>query len=423
MKESSKLNYIDLFAGAGGLSEGFIRAGFNPIAHVEMDSAACYTLQTRTAYHWLRENGNLERYADYLKRSINRADFYDLIPGRIIGSVINAEISAKRLPDIFCKIDALLGNQKLNLIVGGPPCQTYSHIGRVRSPEKMKKDKRNNLYFFYAEFLKKYKPQYFVFENVPGLLSAKDKEGQPYLKLMLELFKECKYTTELRTLNAKDYGIPQNRKRIVIVGKRGKSTDFYPEPDRCKQDILVKEILLDLPAIKANAGTLGPCNNVDPNCHPWLRKVGIRNDELPVTFHQARFNNETDLEIYRIAVDLWNRKKVRLQYNELPERLQKHENKSTFLNRFNVVAGDLPYSHTIVAHIAMDGHYYIHPDIKQNRSLTPREAARLQTFPDDYYFESRNGRSYRTTAYRQIGNAVPVLLGERIAEKLKENWQ
>ena len=426
MKESSKLNYLDLFAGAGGLSEGFIRAEFNPIAHVEMDTAACYTLRTRMAYHWLKENNNLERYADYLKRTINRTELYDPVPDRVIQSVIEAEIGrkprAKRLQDIFCKIDELLGNQKLNLIVGGPPCQTYSHVGRVRAPEKMKKDKRNNLYLFYAEFLKRYKPQYFVFENVPGLLSVKDEEGNSYLELMLKLFQECKYATELRTLNAKDYGVPQNRKRIVIVGRKGKSTDFYPEPDKCEPDVLVKEILSDLPAIKANEGTLDPCN-VDPNCHPWLRKVGIRNDDLPVTFHQARFNNEVDLEIYRIAVELWNKKKVRLQYNELPERLQNHKNKSSFLNRFNVVAGDLPYSHTVVAHIAMDGHYYIHPDINQNRSLTPREAARLQTFPDDYYFESRNGRSYRTTAYRQIGNAVPILLGQRIAQKLKENWK
>ena len=80
MKESSKLNYLDLFAGAGGLSEGFIRTGFNPIAHVEMDPAACYTLRTRMAYHWLRENNNLERYADYLKRTINRTEFYSLVP-------------------------------------------------------------------------------------------------------------------------------------------------------------------------------------------------------------------------------------------------------------------------------------------------------------------------------------------------------
>lgn len=418
---SSKLNYLDLFAGAGGLSEGFIRAGFNPIAHVEMDIAACYTLRTRRAYHWLKENDSLGKYADYLKSDINRKEFYDSVPEEVIGSVINAEIGEKTLQHIFSQIDRLLGSQEINLIIGGPPCQTYSHIGRVRAPEKMKKDKRNNLYLFYAEFLKRYKPQYFIFENVPGLLSAKDESGNSYLELMLELFQKCDYTTEPRTLNAKDYGIPQNRKRIIIVGRKGKSTDFYPEPDRHESDVLVKGILSGLPSIKTGEGTLGPCS-MGQSYDPWLRAIGIRNETLPVTFHQARFINERDLEIYRRVVDLWNKKKVRLQYNELPGRLQTHENKSSFLNRFKVVAGNLNYSHTIVAHIAMDGHYYIHPDIKQNRSLTPREAARLQTFPDDYYFESGSGKPARTPAYRQIGNAVPILLAKRIAEKLEENW-
>ena len=159
------------------------------------------------------------------------------------------------------------------------------------------------------------------------------------------------------------------------------------------------------------------------NYHSWLHETGIRNEVVPVTLHQARTNNKQDREIYKRAVELWNDTEGRLQYNELPERLQTHKNKNSFLNRFKVVAGDLPYCHTIVAHIAMDGHYYIHPDIKQNRSLTPREAARMQTFPDDYYFESSSGNPARTPAYRQIGNAVPVLLGEKIAEKLKENWQ
>ena len=419
---SSKLNYLDLFAGAGGLSEGFIRAGFNPIAHVEMDPAACFTLKTRMVYHSLKENDNLDQYADYLNGDINRTEFYSLVPDTVINSVIDSEIGEDTLPDIFRRINNLMGSQKVDLIIGGPPCQAYSHIGRARCPNKMKGDPRNNLYLFYAEFLKKYKPKYFVFENVPGLLSATDEEDNSYLELMKDIFREYKYETEFEMLNAKDYGVPQNRKRIILVGKKGISTSFYPELDKCKSDVLVKEIISDLPTIKSDGGTIGPCNMI-PNYHSWLRDTSIRNNELPVTFHQARFNNEDDLEIYRIAVKLWNDKEVRLHYDKLPEHLQKHENKDSFLNRFKVVAGNLPYSHTIVAHIAMDGHYYIHPDIKQNRSLTPREAARLQTFPDDYYFESRNGRSYRTTAYRQIGNAVPILLGQRIAEKLKENWQ
>ena len=418
---SRKFNYLDLFAGAGGLSEGFIRAEFNPIAHVEMNRAACFTLRTRMAYHWFKENGNIERYAEYLNEGINRTNLYAQVPEAAIQSVINAEIAEKTLPDIFDQIDGLLEDQKLDLIIGGPPCQAYSIAGRSRSPNKMKSDKRNYLYVFYAKFLEKYEPEYFVFENVTGLLSAKDEEGNSYLEQMRDLFRACGYETEYKTLSSENYGVPQSRKRIILVGKKGKSIDIYPEPDNCSSPILIKKLIADLPALKAGEGTLGPCN-MNSDYDPWLCEVGIRNDALPVTFHQARPNNEQDREIYRIAVDLWNKEQVRLMYNELPDRLQTHKNKNSFLNRFRVVAGDWTFSHTVVAHIAMDGHYYIHPDIEQNRSLTPREAARLQTFPDDYYFESDNGRLYRTTAFRQIGNAVPILLAQKIAEKLKENW-
>ena len=418
---SKKFNYLDLFTGAGGLSEGFMRAEFNPIAHVEMNRAACFTLRTRMAYHWFKENGNIERYAEYLNGGINRTNLYAQVPEAAIQSVINAEIAEKTLPDIFDQIDGFLGDQKLDLIIGGPPCQAYSIAGRSRSPNKMKSDKRNYLYVFYAKFLEKYEPEYFVFENVTGLLSAKDEEGNSYLEQMRDLFCECGYETEYKTLSSENYGVPQSRKRIILVGKKGKSIDIYPEPDNCSSPILIKKLIADLPALKAGEGTLGPCS-MNADYDPWLCEVGIRNDALPVTFHQARPNNEQDREIYRIAVDLWNKEQVRLMYNELPDRLQTHKNKNSFLNRFRVVAGDWTFSHTVVAHIAMDGHYYIHPDIKQNRSLTPREAARLQTFPDDYYFESDNGRPYRTTAFRQIGNAVPILLAQKIAEKLKENW-
>ena len=419
---SSKLNYLDLFAGAGGLSEGFIRAEFNPIAHVEMDPAACFTLKTRMAYHWLKENDDLDQYADYLAGGISRKEFYDSVPDEKIKSVINAEIGEETLPDIFSQINNLLGSQKVDLIIGGPPCQAYSVVGRARSPDGMKGDKRNELYVFYAKFLKKYKPKYFVFENVPGLLSATDENGESYLDLMLDLFRKFKYETEPKTLLASDYGIPQNRKRVFLVGKRNSTIDIYPEPDKCASSILVEDIFADLPALKSGEGNINSCN-LNSEYHPWLHDVGIRNNTLPVTFHQARPNNEQDLEIYKIAVMLWEEQKIPLKYNQLRAELKTHKNKESFLNRFKVVEGDSPYSHTVVAHIAMDGHYYIHPDIEQNRSLTPREAARLQTFPDDYYFESYNGGPRRTPAYRQIGNAVPMLLAQKIAEKLKENWE
>src|SRR5690606_4014478 len=126
-----------------------------------------------------------------------------------------------------------------------------------------------------------------------------------------------------------------------------------------------------------------------------------------------------DREIYKIAVQKWLDSQGRLNYNDLPERLKTHQNRTSFFDRFKVVAADLPYSQTVVAHIAKDGHYYIHPDIAQNRSLTVREAARLQSFPDDYYFEGVKEGANRTAAFKQIGNAVPVLMAKAIAEKIK----
>ena len=134
--------------------------------------------------------------------------------------------------------------------------------------------------------------------------------------------------------------------------------------------------------------------------------------------HQARPHTSQDLEIYRIVVENWNRQQRRIEYTDLPKRLRTHKNTRSFLDRFKVVAKNLPYAQTVVAHISRDGHYYIHPDITQNRSLTPREAARLQTFPDNYYFESITGKPSRTYAYKQIGNAVPVCLAHSIATAL-----
>lgn len=416
-----QLNFLDLFAGAGGLSEGFIRAGFDPIAHVESDQAACFTLRTRMAYHWLKARRLTEIYGDYLHGDITRKEFYKRVPEQIIASVINSEIGAETLQDIFRKIDDLLGGRTLDLIVGGPPCQAYSIVGRARDQNRMKGDKRNYLYTYYAEFLKRYKPAYFVFENVIGLLSARDFTGKHHFPAMRDLFLECGYQTEYMTLSAEDYGVLQSRKRIILVGRKGTSTGFYPEPEKWNPGVTVREVFRGLPSIGAGEGITGPCTVKMCN-GKWLTEAGIRNEELPVTWHQARPNCEQDLEIYRIVVDLWNSNRTRLNYNALPERLKTHRHRDSFVDRFKVVAADLPFSHTVVAHIAKDGHYYIHPDMKQNRSITPREAARLQTFPDDYYFESVDQRPLRTPAYRQIGNAVPVLLAGKIASKLREVW-
>ncbi len=418
---NQKPKFLDLFAGAGGLSEGFVRAGFEPVAHVESDQAACFTLRTRQAYHWLQAHGQAERYADYLHARISRAELYASVPEQVVNAVIRAEIGARTLPDIFRNIDNLLEHQRPDLIIGGPPCQAYSIVGRSRDRNRMQGDRRNYLYQYYAEFLKRYRPLYFVFENVIGLLSARDEYGDLYLTAMRDLFRKCSYETEYLTLSSGDYGVLQNRKRVILVGRRDRATGFYPEPEQWHPEVSVKEVFSDLPMLRSGEGAVGPCRTAAYH-GTWQHEAGIRNEALPVTWHQARPNTAQDLEIYRIAVDLWNKEQTRLNYNALPDHLKTHRQRSAFLDRFKVVAADLPFSHTVVAHIAKDGHYYIHPDIQQNRSITPREAARLQTFPDDYYFESSSGVPGRTPAFRQIGNAVPVLLARKIAEKLREVW-
>jgi DNA (cytosine-5)-methyltransferase 1 len=405
------MNYIDLFAGAGGLSEGFIRAGFKPIAHVEMNEDACDTLKTRTAFHYLKENDRVEEYYDYLKGKITRKEFWGKVPEHLIKSVINTEISAETLPFIFEKIDVELGNKKVDLVIGGPPCQAYSVAGRARDPKGMSDDPRNHLYKYYVEFLKRYKPKMFVFENVPGILSA---NNGGYLELIFEAVRAAGYELDKRVLNAKHFNVLQDRKRVIIIGwKKNLKLNYPIFEEKEPQFEILKDLFSDLPKIKSGQGSFGIVKYAKPSTN-YLEKTQIRNCIDFTTQHIARQNNDNDLEIYRIAVEKWVENKKRLNYAELPKRLIKHSNTISFTNRFQVV-NHKGISHTVVAHICADGHYYIHPDIKQNRSITVREAARIQSFPDDYFFEKS-----RTTAFKQIGNAVPVLMAEGIAMKIKE---
>ena len=418
------MRYLDLFAGAGGLSEGFIKAGFEPVAHVEISESACYTLKTRTAFHYLEQINNLTPYIEYTSGQISREKLYSYIPKEKLDSVICEEISAKTLKSIFENIDNLKGNEPIDLIVGGPPCQAYSLMGRSRDPDRMLHDKRNYLFSFYVKFLEKYQPRYFVFENVLGLLSAKDENGYRYLDMMTAAFDKAGYKIDLQILNARDYGVLQNRKRIIIVGRRTDEDFNFQWPEHVHTDTQVGAIFSDLPIIHAGEGDVYNCqlrNNPDP----WLIESGVRSNVhgMPVTYYCSRTHKEQDLEIYRIAVNKWNTQHERLKYADLPDRLKSHKNQKTFQDRFKVVAMDELASQTVVAHIAKDGHYYIHPELEQNRSLTPREVARLQTFPDDYYFESVSGKPSRTDAFRQIGNAVPVRLAYEIAHQLMEVWE
>jgi DNA (cytosine-5)-methyltransferase 1 len=253
----------------------------------------------------------------------------------------------------------------------------------------------------------------FVFENVPGILSAKNGE---YLSKIFKAVRNAGYEVAIppkNHLNAKDFGVLQDRKRVIIIGWKKEINLKYPEFETSEHNFqILKDLFSDLKPLKNGQGTLNAVEYAKPTTE-YLKQTNIRNGLDFVTQHIVRPNNDNDLEIYQIAIDQWNNGK-RLNYAELPKRLIKHSNTDSFVNRFQVVNGK-GVSHTVVAHIAMDGHYYIHPDKKQNRSISVREAARIQSFPDDYYFEGS-----RTAAFKQIGNAVPPLMAQKIAEKIRE---
>ena len=283
----------------------------------------------------------------------------------------------------------------------------------------MEGNPRNYLFRYYIEFLKHYKPKCFVFENVVGLLSAADKDGNKYLDMMIDGFKDAGYTTSYETINTKTLGIPQARKRVIIIGVRGKKKFKYPKMRGRPFKYTVNEMLKGLPALSAGDIAEPFYIKVSGDTKAALKATGVLDEAIPVTQHQVRPNNANDLEIYRRVVELWNKEHKRLSYDTLPKKLQTHANRKTFKDRFKVVASDENICHTVVAHIHKDGHYYIHPDIKQNRSISVREAARLQTFPDNYYFESGSKRPGRAAPYRQIGNAVPVMFAKKIAEAIR----
>lgn len=410
------MNFLDLFAGAGGLSEGFLRAGFEPIVHIELNENACKTLETRSAYYYLKRNNQMHIYREYQKfynkseqeKQQARTEMLASIPKGVIEPILSIEISEKTLPAIFDTIDQrlkTLENRDVDLVIGGPPCQAYSLVGRARSENNMEDDPRNYLYKLYVRFLTKYRPKAFVFENVPGLVTAFN--GNIFRNIKAYM-KRVGYNIEARKIDARDFGVLQSRKRIIIVGWR-KDLEFqYPEIDPYNFNYIVNDILRDLPELSAGEIYTGLKYKYKPN--EYQSYAFLRTSEDILTHHMARPHIKRDLDIYKMAVSKWNDDMERIRYTDLPVELRTHNNLTSFLDRFKVVAGNERYSHTIVAHISRDGHHYIHPDITQNRSITVREAARIQSFPDDYFFEGS-----RTSNFVQIGNAVPPFMSERIA--------
>ncbi|MBP3972223.1 DNA cytosine methyltransferase [Bacillus sp. WL1] len=436
---------IDLFSGAGGLSEGFHKEGYKIVAHVEKELWACETIKTRLFYHFLKEKNDLELYYEYLRVSNNYKNLdqyreivykrYPELRQKIEMEVLNKKFgnpqndptatSSTQMIELITNSLRYSKESQVDLIIGGPPCQAYSLVGRSRMKENAEKDSRNYLFQYYKRIVEEFKPRAFIFENVPGLLTAK--KGNVY-KEIEESFDNIGYNVLLgkdednkkNVIDFADFGVPQRRKRVLLFGFRKDLGYSYPNFDKYKFSwecpMVTENIISDLPYLVPNEGKdleVVEYSNTNNEHQFSAYAVKMREESIGVMNHRARTLKEQDAEIYTIAI-----KKAaigeQLKYNDLPKRLKTHKNEKAFLDRFKVHWwGNLP--HTVVAHISKDGHYNIHPDVQQCRSLTVREAARIQSFPDNYKFEGP-----RTAQYVQVGNAVPPIMSEVIAKAVKE---
>ncbi len=499
---------IDLFAGPGGLGEGFSslldernERIFKIRLSIEMDALAHQTLELRAFFREFPVGAVTPDYYDYLAKKISREELFKRHPQEAESArheAWNATLGGKDTSDdeVDRRITDALGNRRSWILIGGPPCQAYSLVGRSRvigaedGLAKYEADPRHKLYKHYLRILAVHQPPVFVMENVKGLLSAKVKQEHIFEKILADLknptaalpllqnlapvgYQLYPLSTESGdllgdfepedfVLRAEEHGVPQARHRIIILGVR---TDIKRGPRvLAKADpVSVAEVIGDLPRLRS--GLSKELDSAEAwkkavreiGKSAWLRDSNLKKvlasalrhvgsdlsrgaEYLPgattparhanwyvdpllggVLNHETRGHIRKDLHRYFFAAVFTRQHGRSSLLEDLPvSLLPDHKNveaalkETKFNDRFRVQAANRP-STTVVSHISKDGHYFIHYDPSQCRSLTVREAARLQTFPDNYRFEGP-----RTEQYRQVGNAVPPLLANKIAQRVAE---
>lgn len=393
----SKIKVLDLFAGCGGLTEGFLQTQkFDEVAAVEWKEPQVKTLRNRLKSKWGLEHAE----NNVLLQDIQKEDELFLGTPSHLG------------------LDALISKRNgIDIIIGGPPCQAYSIAGRVRDENGMKDDYRNFLFEHYLSIVDRYKPDIFVFENVPGLLSAKP-TGKLVVEIITERFAEKGYiiTNNLKQaiVNAADFGVPQNRKRLMIIGCskerlidiniREALSDFYTSilPKlKVKRHITVKEAIDDLPSCV-------PFYDVEHH----MKHKSHSTPDCDITWHTPRYHNLRDMDTFKILAEDIESGAHKFDSKKIAQLYEDKIGSHSPIHRYHVLEPELP-STTIIAHLYKDGNRFIHYDSKQARTITPREAARLQSFPDDFEFFGSQGN-----AYEMIGNAVPPVLANAVAKAI-----
>lgn len=506
MMRHKEIPVIDLFAGPGGLCEGFSsiveESGarrFHVKISIEKDPVAHRTLSLRALFRHFPKGRVPDVYYDYVQGKMERQTFLEhpdikLAAIQAMSEAKHAELGKTPHEKVDAWIvGALQGNTDW-VLIGGPPCQAYSLAGRARmrgkDVAKFEKDKRHFLYTEYLRIIERFEPAVFVMENVKGMLNSQHGGSPIFDRILADLRKPRDgLSYEIRSLvvekedldpkdfviEADDHGIPQSRHRVILFGIRSDVAASTPalasNPGRFllkkkREKVGVADALAGLPPLRSRLSrgmdsrqswlkairdtphqlTLWR-SNYRPQVEHAMRRAIARAEwhetsgstfiagvvhlgtEMPaelrgwyadpklqgVLQHESRSHMSSDLQRYMFAACFTEVCGYAPNLREFPPKLlPDHGNVDAasipFVDRFRVQVGSQPSS-TVVSHIAKDGHYYIHPDAAQCRSLTVREAARLQTFPDNYFFEGN-----RTEQYHQIGNAVPPLLARKIAE-------
>ncbi|HHT8996040.1 TPA: DNA cytosine methyltransferase [Burkholderia cenocepacia] len=507
MARQKTIPVIDLFAGPGGLGEGFSslkdkdgKKRFSLKASIEKDPVAHQTLSLRALYRAFPQGKVPESYYQYIRGEITREKLFQSrdIPASAKNAANEARLAelGKIDPDIVDSwISNALGNATDWVLIGGPPCQAYSLAGRSRRTREditeFEKDEKHFLYKEYLRIIQRFSPAVFVMENVKGILSSKH-EGSPiFTRILSDLRHPAENLSyEIRSfvvpgsgdeLDQRDYvieserfGIPQSRHRVILFGIRSDIAERTPALQQTprkfiirpsKSTVTVRHVLNDLPKLRSRLskekdtaeawhGALHEASSKLDSWHSPLKdevenlmqrsattaatlkfsggkfitsgrgekclmprnlKAWYIDRKLRGTLqHETRSHMRSDLHRYIFAASYaavcgQSPKLAQFPLQLLPAHGNVSDEDAPFSDRFRVQTSRNPSS-TVVAHIAKDGHYFIHYDPIQCRSLTVREAARLQTFPDNYFFEGN-----RTQQYTQVGNAVPPLLAQKIA--------